>query len=141
MLGDAVTILFIAGFSPVVRDAAPTRKLYIDDLGILFMEEAGGYLHTESLPGAKTFALWRLSEAAQSCFGTASWPSDVPAPRSLAQFEVGSVENATAALERRGHRILVKNKKEPWGQTVSRFLFPEGLLTGVTFTPAMREAK
>ena len=141
MLGDAVTVLFIAGFGPVVRDAAPTRKLYIDDLGILFMEEAGGYLHTEALQGAKTFALWPLSEAAQSCFGSASWPSDVPVPQAWLEFEVDSVENATAALERRGHRILIKNKKEPWGQTVSRFLSPEGLLTGVTFTPSMREAK
>jgi hypothetical protein len=106
MLGDAVTVLFIAGFGPVVRDAAPTRKLYIDDLGILFMEEAGGYLHTEALQGAKTFALWPLSEAAQSCFGSASWPSDVPVPQAWLEFEVDSVQNATAALERRGHRIL-----------------------------------
>src|SRR5205807_1800708 len=45
-----------------------------------------------------------------------------------------------AQLESRGHRMLVKNKKEPWGQTVSRFLDPEGLLVGVTFTPFMREA-
>ena len=138
---DAVKILFIAGFGPVVRDASPTRKLYIDDLGILFTEEAGGYLHTETLQGANTFALWPLSEAAQSCFGSASWPSDVPVPQAWIEFEVDSVEDSTAALERRGHRILVKNKKEPWGQTVSRFLSPEGLLTGVTFTPSMRERK
>jgi hypothetical protein len=34
--------------------------------------------------------------------------------------------------------MLVKNRKEPWGQVVSRFLSPEGLLVGVTFTPWMR---
>jgi hypothetical protein len=34
--------------------------------------------------------------------------------------------------------MLVKNKKEPWGQTVSRFIGPEGLLVGITFTPGMR---
>jgi hypothetical protein len=33
--------------------------------------------------------------------------------------------------------MLVKNKKEPRGQTVSRFLAPEGLLVGITFTPLM----
>jgi hypothetical protein len=54
---------------------------------------------------------------------------------------VDSVEEATAALERRGYRMLVRNKKEPWGQMVSRFLSPEGLLTGVTFTPSMRQGK
>ena len=35
--------------------------------------------------------------------------------------------------------MLVKNKEEPWGQIVSRFISPEGLLVGVTFTPSMRE--
>jgi hypothetical protein len=37
--------------------------------------------------------------------------------------------------------MLVKNKKEPWGQIVSRFLSPEGLLVGITFTPFLREQK
>jgi hypothetical protein len=37
--------------------------------------------------------------------------------------------------------MLVKNKKEPWGQTVSRFMSPEGLLVGITFTPSMRQQK
>ena len=50
-----------------------------------------------------------------------------------------SVEAATAALESAGYRMLVKNKKEPWGQIVSRFISPEGVLVGVTFTPSMRE--
>ena len=35
--------------------------------------------------------------------------------------------------------MLIKNKKEPWGQTVSRFTSPEHLLVGLTFTPAMRK--
>jgi len=28
---------------------------------------------------------------------------------------------------------------EPWGQTTSHFLSPEGLLLGVTYTPWMHE--
>ncbi len=35
--------------------------------------------------------------------------------------------------------MLIKNKKEPWDQTVSRFLGSDGLLVGLTFTPSMRE--
>jgi len=62
-------VLFIAGFGPIVRDAAASRILYGQILGIAFKEESGGYLHTEALSGAKTFALWPLSQAAQSCFG------------------------------------------------------------------------
>jgi len=137
----AIKILFIAGFGPIVPKPADSRKLYSDVLGIRFKEESGEYLHTEALKGAKTFALWPLSQAAQSCFGKDSWPDDIPTPHAWLEFDVDSVEKATAHLESHGYRLLIKNKKEPWGQTVSRFLSPEGLLVGVTFTPGMREEK
>ena len=136
-IGD-VQVRFIAGFGPMVREPAASRKLYSQALGIGFKEEDGGYLHTEALKGANSFALWPLSQAAQSCFGKDSWPEEIPPPQSWREFDVDSVEEATAALESKGYRMLVKNKKEPWGQTVSRFLAPEGLLIGITFTPSMR---
>jgi Glyoxalase/Bleomycin resistance protein/Dioxygenase superfamily len=139
-LGD-VKVLFIAGFGPIVREAAASRGLYGEALGIRFKEETGGYLHTEGLEGVKTFALWPLSQVAQSCFGRDSWPDDIPAPQGWLELDVDSVERATMALAARGYRMLVKNKKEPWGQIVSRFLSPEGLLLGITFTPAMRAEK
>jgi hypothetical protein len=138
---EGINVLFIAGFGPIVRDTTQSRQLYSAVLGIPFKEESGEYLHTEALKGAKTFALWPLSQAAQSCFGKDSWPDNVPVPQAWLEFDVDSVQEATAALESRGYRILTKSKKEPWGQTVSRFLSPEGLLVGITFTPAMREKK
>jgi len=131
-------VLFVTGFGPIVREATASRKLYKHALGIEFTEEAGGYLHTEALDGAKTFALWPLSQAAQSCFGRDSWPEGIPPPQAWLEFDVDDVERATAELEARGYRMLVKNKKEPWGQTVSRFLTPEGLLVGIALTPSMR---
>jgi hypothetical protein len=134
-------ILFIAGFGPIVNETGESRKLYRDVLGIAFKEESGGYLHTEAVPGAKSFALWPLSQAAESCFGNDSWPDNIPAPHAWLEFDVDSVEMATAALESAGYRMLVKNKKEPWGQVVSRFISPDGLLVGITFTPSMREQK
>jgi catechol 2,3-dioxygenase-like lactoylglutathione lyase family enzyme len=137
---EGISVLFIAGFGPVVRDAAASRKLYRDLLGIRFQMETGGYLHTEALEGAKTFALWPLSQAAQSCFGRRSWPKDIPVPQAWLEFDVDNVEQATARLEARGYRLLMKNRREPWGQTVSRFLSPEGLLVGVAFTPAFRRS-
>ena len=134
-------VLFILGFGPIVREATESRKLYEHVLGIGFKEENDGYLHTEAMPGAKTFALWPLSQAARSCFGKDSWPAEIPAPQAWVEFDVENVEKATAELESQGYRMLVKNKKEPWGQTVSRFIAPEGLLVGVTLTPSMREEK
>ena len=134
-------MLFVAGFGPIVRDVSVSRRLYGDALGIQFKEEDGGYLHTESLDGAKTFALWPLARVAQSCFGRDSWPDQVPAPHAWCEFDVENVEAATEALEARGHRMLVKNQREPWGQTVSRFLATDGVLIGVTCTPAFRDKK
>ena len=136
-----VGILFVAGFGPIVADRSTSRALYADVLGIAFKEEKDGYLHTESLDGAKTFALWPLSQAAQACFGTESWPADIPAPQAWLEFDVDSVEEATTVLEQQGYRMLVKNRKEPWGQMVSRFLSPEGLLLGVAFTPFFRNKR
>jgi hypothetical protein len=133
-------ILFIAGFGPIVRDTAQSRRLYGDVMRIPFKEEAGEYLHTEALSGAKTFALWPLSQVAQSCFGENLWPDNVPVPQAWLEFDVDSVEKATTELESNGYKMLVKNKKEPWGQVVSRFLSPEGLLVGITFTPVMRDS-
>jgi len=74
-------VLFIAGFGPIDRDLAESRALYRDHLGILFNEDAGGYLYTDALQGAKHFSLWTLSRAAQSCFGSDSWPDNIPAPQ------------------------------------------------------------
>jgi hypothetical protein len=132
-------VLFIAGFGPIVPDTGESRRLYRDVLRIPFKEEADGYLHTEAVPGAKSFALWPISQAAQSCFGKDSWPRDIPTPQAWLEFDVESVEKATAVLESGGYRMLVKNKKEPWGQIVSRLISPEGLLVGITFTPLMRK--
>jgi hypothetical protein len=132
-------VLFVAGFGPIVHETSESRQLYGDALRIPFKEESDGYLHTEALPGVKTFALWPLSQVAQSCFGNNAWPESIPAPQAWLEFDVESVEAATAVLEQSGYRMLVKNKKEPWGQIVSRFLSPEGLLVGITFTTAMRE--
>ncbi|HEX5244906.1 MAG TPA: VOC family protein [Tepidisphaeraceae bacterium] len=137
-IGNA-KVLFIAGFGPIVREPAESRELYGQTFGIQFKEEAGGYLHTGELDGAKHFALWPLPQAAQSCFGKDAWPDEIPVPQAWLEFDVDDVEKATAELESRGHRMLIKNKKEPWGQTVSRLLSPEGLLVGVTYTPMMRE--
>ncbi len=134
-------ILFIAGFGPIVRDSEASRELYIEAFKIPFKEEKGGYFYTGEMEGAKHFALWPLSQAAQSCFGRDAWPGEIPVPQAWIEFDVDNVEKATAELESRGYRMLIAAKKEPWGQTVTRFIGPEGLLIGITFTPSMRGEK
>ncbi len=139
--GD-IKVLFIAGFGPIVRAPAESRALYRDALGIEFKvvkEESADYLHTEDLAGARTFALWPLSQAAHACFGRFEWPDEIPVPQAWLEFDVENLEEATTSLAARGYRLLVRNRKEPWGQTVTRFLSPEGLLVGISVTPSLRK--
>jgi hypothetical protein len=131
-------VLFIVGFGPVVRDVQTSESLYKDTLNIQFKEELDGYRHTEALDGARTFALWPLSQASRSCFGKDAWPDEIPAPQAWLEFEVENVQEASSLLEDRGYRLLIKNKNEPWGQTVTRMISPEGLLIGMTLTPSLR---
>lgn len=131
-------VLFVAGFGPIVEDMEISRQLYGETLG-LPLEGDPTYLHTGEVEGVKHFALWPLSGAAESCFGTTAWPIDVPAPHAWLEFDVEDIDEATRELEGRGYRLLVSARKEPWEQVVTRFLSPEGILVGVTVTPSMRE--
>lgn len=131
-------VLFVAGFGPIVQDIPKSHKFYVDTLGLSFQKE-GDYLHTAELDGVEHFALWPLSQAAQSCFGSESWPPDVPVPQAWLEFDVDDIEQASTELKKKGYTLLTKARKEPWGQIVTRLLSPEGLLVAVTVTPAMRE--
>jgi catechol 2,3-dioxygenase-like lactoylglutathione lyase family enzyme len=136
----SIRVLFVAGFGPIVREPTASRRLYVDTLGVHF-EESNGYLHTEALEGAKAFALWPLTQAAESCFGADQWPDEVPIPQAWLELEVEDVADATRVLKDLGYKLLVSSRTEPWGQTVTRLLSPEGLLIGVTHTPWMRSAR
>jgi predicted enzyme related to lactoylglutathione lyase len=134
-------VLFIAGFGPIAADVEESRSLYEDALGIAFKVEDVDYRHTEELDGAKGFAVWPLYQAAESCFGSREWPAEIPRPQAWLEFDVDDIEAASSELEERGYKLLVRAREEPWGQTVTRLLSPEGLLVGLTITPWQREKK
>jgi hypothetical protein len=137
--GERMRVLFVAGFGPVVQDGAASRALYADALGLPLESDDNAYWHTEGVAGVKAFALWPLAQAAESCFGSTTWPDDLPVPQAWLEFDVDNVEAATAELVAKGYTVLVANRTEPWGQIVTRLLSPEGLLVGLTFTPWMRD--
>ncbi len=132
-------VLFVAGFGPIVRNIPSSHKFYVDALGLSFQREAEEYVHTEKLDGTKTFALWPLSQAARSCFGSESWPADLPVPQAWLELDVDDIEQAGRELRKRGYTLLTNAQKEPWGQIVTRLLSPEGILVAVTVTPGMRK--
>jgi hypothetical protein len=65
---NGMKVVFVAGFGPIVREQQASEAFYAGTLGLSFKREDGDYLHTEHLAGVKTFALWPLSQAAESCF-------------------------------------------------------------------------
>jgi catechol 2,3-dioxygenase-like lactoylglutathione lyase family enzyme len=135
---------FVAGFGPIVRDVEASRAFWGAGLGIALKEDAPGYWTNDDLDGVKAFALWPLSQAAEACFDTPTWPPDLPVPQAWIELDVESPEAVSAAiaeLEAAGHRMLRGVRLEPWGQTTCHLLSPEGLLVGVTYTPWMHPAE
>ena len=49
------------------------------------------------------------------------------------------VKEASEEMKRKGYRLLLDSYKEPYGQIVSLFLSPEGILLGLVYTPWLRE--
>lgn len=133
-------IAFVAGFGPIGTSDTRSLDFWSGTLGIGFDEPGPGYFHTEALDGVRAFAIWPLTQAAESVFGSPAWPKDVPAPQAWVEFDLRSPEAVQAAAEELahgGHRLLREPVLEPWGQWTARLLSPEGLLVGITYTPWM----
>jgi hypothetical protein len=98
------------------------------------------YHGTDDLGGVKAFALWPLSQAAESTFDTTDWPADLPVPQAWIELDVESAEavaEAAAEMVGAGHRLLREARQEPWKQVTARLMSPEGLLVGISYTPWM----
>jgi catechol 2,3-dioxygenase-like lactoylglutathione lyase family enzyme len=134
-----MNIEFVSSIAVVAADPPQSRRLYVDTLGLPLSGE--DYVHSEDIPGTKHFGVWPLAQAAQACFGTPEWPPEHPVPQASIEFEVANtaaVEAAAEELGAAGHELLHPVREEPWGQTVVRLLSPEGLIVGITYTPALR---
>jgi catechol 2,3-dioxygenase-like lactoylglutathione lyase family enzyme len=125
-------VLFVTDFSPIVTDAAASKRFYMDTLGLPL---TGDPPSSQQIEGVKHFGLWPLSEAARACFGVDKWPSHLAIPQANIEFEVMDVAAAAAELEAKGYQLLHPVRQEPWGQTMARLLSPEGLITAVCYTP------
>ena len=125
---DGMDVLFVAGFGPITQSTPASREFYVAALG----------LPLKPMPGNEEYLLTEHDAIG----GDADlWPDYLPVPQAWVEFEVRDINTATDALKARGYRLLVDNRIEPWGQTVTRLLSPEGLLTGITVTPWLREGK
>lgn len=86
-----IDVLFVAGFGPISQNAEVSSGFYVQVLGLPLkpMEGNGDYLLSENrLKGVKHFAVWPLSQAATSCFGSEEWPAEHPIPQGWIEYEV-----------------------------------------------------
>jgi hypothetical protein len=137
-----MNVLFIASAAVVAADPPQTRKLFIDALGLPLQGEDDGYYSSESIRGSKHFGVWPLSQAAEACFGTRTWPADRAVPQASIGFEVEYADAVAAAggeLERAGFELLYPARTEPWGQTVTRLLTDDGLIVGISYAPSLHD--
>ena len=77
-----IKVLFVAGFGPIVRETAESRKLYGEVLGIRFKEEKGSY-SCRRLWKEQRLSPCGLFPRRRSCFGSESWPGRRSCPTSL----------------------------------------------------------
>lgn len=131
-------IVFVAGFAAISSDPSAANAFYRDTLGLPLETVNGDYVAVDGFGGVKHLGVWPLAEAANSCFGTPTWPEGMPPPQATIEFEVADVDAVTAAadeLEAGGHQMIHHSRTEPWGQTIARLLGPDGLLVGICHTP------
>jgi catechol 2,3-dioxygenase-like lactoylglutathione lyase family enzyme len=135
-------IEFLSTVAVIASDPRASRKLYVDALGLPLESQGGEYHHSEGLAGCKSFGIWPLAQAAESCFGRSEWPADRPVPQASIEFDVAdaaAVGPAARELEQAGFELLHRPRKEPWGQTVARLQSPEGVIIGISYAPVLHD--
>jgi catechol 2,3-dioxygenase-like lactoylglutathione lyase family enzyme len=133
-------IEFVASVAVITPDPRQSRQLYVDALGLPL--EGESYLHSERIPGTKSFGIWPLAQAAEACFGDEEWPAHLAVPQVSVEFDVADVAGVHAAadeLAAAGYELLHPVREEPWGQTVVRLLSPEGGIVGISYVPSMHD--
>ena len=114
----------------------------MDVLGLPLEQLDGDYFASEDVAGCRHFGVWPLAQAAEACFGTATWPDDVARPQVSVEFEVAdptAVSEGAQELRSRGYDVLHDAKTEPWGQVVARLLSPEGAVVGLSYAPSLHD--
>jgi hypothetical protein len=137
-----MNVEFLATVAVIAPDPINSRNLYVEALGLPLQGEGDGYCHSEQIAGCRSFGIWPLSQAAQTCFGTDQWPVERPVPQVSIEFDVASaaaVGPAARELEQGGYELLHGAREEPWGQTVARLQSPEGAIIGISYAPVLHD--
>lgn len=129
-------IRHVAGIAEIVENIDEAVTFYRDVLG-LEVEGHNDRYAVVSIPGVIHFGLWSRSAAAEATFGDPAAIDRIPLGFTLG-LEVDSVKDASEGLVSKGAKLAQSPKKEPWGQTTSRFFSPSGVLCEFSETPNAR---
>jgi catechol 2,3-dioxygenase-like lactoylglutathione lyase family enzyme len=135
-------ISMVATIAVIAAEPSQSRQFFVDTLGLPLEGEGDGYYSSANIEGCNHFGVWPLSEAAEACFGTADWPSDLTVPQASIEFEVDdpeAVEQAAAELQNAGFQLLHPARTEPWGQIVTRLRTDDGPIIGISYIPAFHD--
>jgi hypothetical protein len=130
----------VTSVAVITANPSESRRLYMDGLKLPLKQLDGKYFASEEIAGCRHFGVWPLDQAAQSCFGTGTWPGDIPVPQVSVEFEVPDADAVAAGadqLQSQGHHVLHGARQEPWGQIVARLISPEGALVGLSYAPSL----
>ncbi len=108
-----MNVQFIASVAPITADPEASRRLYVDTVGLPL--EGSDYIHSENVPGTRSFGVWPLAQAAEACFGTREWPAKRPVPQVSMEFDLAdadAVRVAEAELRDAGYEILHPTRTE-----------------------------
>jgi hypothetical protein len=65
-----MNIEFLSSVAVIAPNPSASRNLYVEGLGLPLESQGGDYHHSEQIAGCKSFGIWPLAQAAESCFGT-----------------------------------------------------------------------
>src|SRR6478752_4581158 len=64
-----VDIEGVTSVAVITPDAALSRRLYVNGLGLPLKQLDGDYFASEEISGCRHFGVWPLTQAAEACFG------------------------------------------------------------------------
>ena len=120
-------IRHVSRIAEIVDDVDTAAQFYREVLGLPVDHQPGGSYSVVKVPGVLHFGLWSRAAAAEATFGDRNAVERIPLGFAV-EFEVDSVGPAADAIGERGWQIAQAPKKEPWGQALSRFFLPSGML-------------
>ena len=135
---------FVAGFGPIVKDTRrEPRLLGRRPRASSWRRHPPATGPTTTWRASRPSRLWPLSQAAEACFGTETWPADLPEPQAWMELDVESPDDVAPATAEMADAWLSdpgrRRSSSRGARRSAHLLSPEGILVGIVYTPWMHK--